>query len=302
KERKSSMDMVTSCGGWKEKKVLFIGDSLTAQRIYPEELKRMLGIQPFYHCKGGASLLSMVDGDNGLDGLYDNETAASNSLRPLTAQEVTDMDLIVFFGGYNSRHLPIGQVGDCYCPDRGEGNTVAGHVQYAINRIYQVLAEARHLDCRLLIVTVDCSGQYPYFKADGYTELTPGDGRSLEHMANMQKAVAQANGLPVCDLFHTSGINRHTWSVFGADPFVRNPRFSAYRLDANGNPVSEEEIRYRKGECYYQKRDGKVVLEEYTGGAPYPYMGDQLHKSPAGYRRIAEVIAGAILASYGKEI
>ena len=65
-------------------------------------------------------------------------------------------------------------------------------------------------------------------------------------------------------------------------------------------------MRYVKGESYYQWRDGKVVLEKYLGfspehhDAPFPYYGDQLHKSVAGYRRIAEVIAGAIISAYGK--
>ena len=53
------------------------------------------------------------------------------------------------------------------------------------------------------------------------------------------------------------------------------------------------------GESYYQIREGKVVLEKYEGAAPFPYIGDQLHKSPAGYRRIGEIIAGAIIAAYG---
>ena len=55
-------------GLWQGRKVLFIGDSLTAKRIYPEVVKDILGIETFYHCKGGASLKSMVDGDNGIGG------------------------------------------------------------------------------------------------------------------------------------------------------------------------------------------------------------------------------------------
>ena len=45
--------------------------------------------------------------------------------------------------------------------------------------------------------------------------------------------------------------------------------------------------------------DGKIILERYEGAAPFPYIGDQLHKSNAGYRRIGEVIAGSIIAAYG---
>lgn len=74
-------------GSWKGRKFLFIGDSLTARREYPEVVKEILGIETFYHCKGGATLKSMVDGDNGIGGAYDNETDASGILRPLMPPE-----------------------------------------------------------------------------------------------------------------------------------------------------------------------------------------------------------------------
>lgn len=286
-------------GRWKDKKVLFIGDSLTAKRIYPEVVGEILGIQPFYHCKGGASLKSMVDGDNGLGGDYDNETDAQGVLRPLTPQDVAQKDLIVLFGGYNNRNLDIGRVGDLYKADGSGQNTVAGLMQYAINRIYEMLYAAENMTARILIVTVDCSGRYPWVDADGYGESKRGTGRTLEAMAEVQKAVAARNALPCCDLFHTSGINEHTWAYFGAKPYPDNNDFSPYLLNDKGYPISTERIRYEQGRSYYQLREGKVVLEEYTGAAPYPYNADQLHKSEAGYRRIGEVIAGAIVSAYG---
>ena len=286
-------------GNWNGRKVLFIGDSLTARRVYPEVVKEILGIETFYHCKGGAGLKSMVDGDNGLGGDYDNVTDAAGVLLPLTPKDVAGMDLIVLFGGYNNRGIDIGKVGDRFHADGTGDKTVAGLLQHAIDRIYENLQAADNMTCRLLIVTVDCSGRYPWVDADGYGESTPGTGRTLEAMANMQKAVAQYNAIPCCDLFHTSGINRYTWAVFGASPDVDNPAFSPYRLDPQGNPVSPERIRYQHGESYYQLRDGAVVLEKYEGMAPFPYIGDQLHKSTAGYRRIGEVIAGAIISAYG---
>ena len=115
----------------------------------------------------------------------------------------------------------------------------------------------------------------------------------------MQKQVAAYNAIPCCDLFHTSGINPHTWSWFSVSPDPVNPLYSPYRLDEKGKPLNNERIRYEMGESYYQLRNGEVVLEKYDARAPYPYIGDQVHKSPAGYRRIGEVIAGAIIAAYG---
>ena len=172
-------------GAWKGRKVLFVGDSLTARRVYPEIVKEILGIETFYHCKGGAGLKSMVDGDNGLGGDYDNETDASGVLRPLTPADVAGMDLIVLYGGYNNRNIDIGQVGDLFRPDGTGQKTIAGLMQYAINRIYENLYAANNMTCRLLIVTVDCAGKYPWVDADGYGESAPGTGRTLEAMANI---------------------------------------------------------------------------------------------------------------------
>lgn len=293
------METEKKYGTWQGRKVLFIGDSLTARRVYPEVVKEILGIETFYHCKGGVGVQHMVDGDKGLGGEYDNETDAQGVLRPLLPEDVQDMDLIVLFGGYNNRSREIGKLGDLYKADGTGDNSFAGVMQYAINRIYETLEKANNLTCRMLIVTVDCSGKYPWVDADGYTEIEPGSGKSLEAMANIQKQIARHNAIPCCDLFHNSGINRHTWSVFSFQPDPVNPNYSPYRLDETGKPVSQERIRYERGESYYQIRDGKVVLETYDSNPPYPYNGDQVHKSPAGYRRIGEVIAGAIIAAYG---
>ena len=284
---------------WNGKKVLFIGDSLTARRVYPEVIREILGIVPYYHCKGGAGLKSMVDGDNGLGGDYDNQTDAGGVLRPLQPEDVAGMDLIVLYGGYNNRNMDIGQVGDQFFADGTGTKTVAGFMQHAIDRIYECLRKADNLTCRLLIVTVDCSGKYPWVNASGYEESEPGTGRTLEAMANIQKSVAAYNSIPCCDLFHTSGINRYNWHIFGASADPVNHNYSPWRLDSNGNPISNQPIRYITGESYYQRRNGEVVLEKYEGATPYPYIGDQLHKSPAGYRRIGEVIAGAIVSAYG---
>lgn len=289
---------------WRDKKVLFIGDSMTARGKYPHVIEEMLGIQAFYHCKDGAHIVAMVDGERGLDGAYEE---APDALRPLTKEEVQDKDLIVLFGGYNNilygghkgRSCAPGKPGDLYKPDGTGEDTIAGVMQYAINRIYEELAKADNVACRLLIVTVDCTGKNQWLNADGYSEFPPHSGKSYEKTAVVQKAVAQRNGLPCCDLFHTSGINPYTWCVFCADAESLNKEYTPYLLDEQGTVLSDEYLQYRHMESYYQIRDGKVVLEQYAGYAPYPYNNDQLHKSPAGYRRIAEVVAGSMIAAYG---
>lgn len=231
---------------WNGKNVLFMGDSLTAAKKYQKTVKEMLGINVYNHCLGGAGIIQIVDGND------------AGTITAITADLVKDMDLIVFYAGYNNRGVQDGKVGDCYTEDR----TIAGYMQYAINRIYECLTEANNLTCKILVVTVDCSGKYDYIDADGYDEYPVGSGQSMETLANIQKAVAEYNSLPCLDLWHNSGINRNTWSVFGANPeaYIENPGESS---------------------------------------APYPHNGDQLHKSDAGYVRIGECIAGAIIKAYG---
>ena len=287
-------------GTWQGKKVLFIGDSLTARRVYPEIIKEILGIETFYHCRGGRGIMAMVDGDRGLDGDYSDFSPTADLLLPLTADEVREMDLIVLYGGYNNVGREGGQAGDLYALDGSGQKTIVGYMQYAINRIYEELEKADNIGCRLLIVTVDCPGKGMWTRLDGRTEWKPGTGKSYyEVIADAQCEVAAYNSLPVCDLFHTSGINPHTWNYFSFESSPRNEHYSPYLLDENGKPVDNTEIKYEKGKSYYQIRDGKVVLEQYNDIAPYPYNRDQLHKSPAGYRRIGEVIAGAIIKAYG---
>lgn len=284
---------------WKNKNALFVGDSLTAAKKYQTKVKEMLGINVFNHCKGGVGLVQMVDGDKGLGGDYDNETDASGVLKPLTAEDVSDKDLIVLFGGYNNRGTDDGKVGDCYNPDGGGQSTIAGYMQYCINRIYEELQNANNLKCKLLIVTVDCAGRYNYIDADGYDEYPSGSGRSMETLANIQREVAEHNSILCCDLWHNSGINKHTWNVFGASSNPVNETYSPYELNSSGDPVNETRIKYVKGQSYYQIRNGEVVLEEYTGSSPFPYNSDQLHKSTEGYDRIGECIVGTIIKGYG---
>ena len=121
----------------------------------------------------------------------------------------------------------------------------------------------------------------------------------METLANTIVAVGNHNNIPVCDLWHNSGINKFTWNVYGNSPNPVNTQYSPYKLDSSGNPTSTTRIRYVKGQSYYQVHDGVVVLEEYTGSAPFPYNGDQLHCSSDGYAQIGECIVGAVISRYG---
>ena len=277
-------------GYWQNKNILFIGDSQTARHVYPEVVKEILGANVFYHCKGGAGFVQMVEG---------SPADSAGYLAPLTAETVRGMDLIVIYGGYNHRNVEIGRPGDVYDPETKYGNTVAGKMQYLINSVYDRLEEADNLGCRLLLVTVSCAGKYPWVNKDGYTEYYPESGMSLQNMAKMQNELGEYNSIPVCDLFRTLGSNRRTWGYFGASKDAVNPNFARYPLNEKGEQIGDTPIVYEQGKSYYQLRDGKVVLEKYEGMPRFPYNGDQLHKSSEGYRRIGEVIAGSIISSYG---
>ena len=78
-----------------------------------------------------------------------------------------------------------------------------------------------------------------------------------------------------------------------------NNQYTPYELDSEGKAINSTRVRYVKGQSYYQIRNGDIVFEEYTGSAPYPYNGDQLHCSDEGYARLGECIVGAVIARFG---
>lgn len=194
------------------------------------------------------------------------------------------------------RSTPYGNIGDCYPAQSG----IIGKIQHLIDRVFEELSKAENLTCCFLIATPHCAGKYPYVDADGYDEYPDGTGQNMESLSNTIASVARVNNVPVCDLWHDSGINRYTWSVFGAQPLAVNEKYTKYQLDSAGNQVGTTPLRYMNGQSYYQKRDGSVVLEKYTGTSPYPFNGDQLHCNPTGYARIGECVVGAVIHAFGK--
>lgn len=278
---------------------------MTQAGIWTERLAERLNCRVFRHCKGGLGMRAIVDGGIGAEG----------TLPPLSPDIVRNMDLIIFYAGYNDRGLPDSRPEDGFRQGNrhypGDGpmsglrlndeprDTIAGLTEYCIRRIYAELLKASNPTCRLLLVTPHCAGRYPYIDADGYEEYPAGSGRTMESMADTIKQVAQRNQLPVCDLWHNSGINRYTWNVYGASSTPVCAQYSPFLLDSRGNPISEQRITYITGKRYYQKRGNKILPEEYTGTVPYPYNADQLHASVEGYHLIGDVITGAVLSAYG---
>lgn len=221
---------------WKGKKALCLGDSLTAAGVWQQQLTAMLGMTVATRALGGIGLVGMVDGAAGL--------------AALTSADVTGQDLIVLFGGYNNRSSPKGAVTDMYPAQ----NTYAGMVNYAIQRIFALLAEAGNAGCQVLIVTPHCPGKYGYIDADGYAEYPPGSGQSLMDLCDIMAEAANRNNLRCLNLWRVSGINRWNWAIYAASPTPTNA-------------------------------DG-------SGSGPYPHNNDQLHlNAAAGYPHLGAVIA-----------
>lgn len=246
-------------GSWKGRKVLVIGDSITAARQWQNQLHNILGMEVTTHAKGGIGMIKMVDGELGLaPDAYDNVADASGTIYPLNTTDVGDKDLIIFLGGYNNRSLLAGSLGDVYPTN----NTFSGQLQYCIDRIYEELTKANNLTCRVMVGTMHCFGKYPYVDADGYEEYPIGSGQTAKTLCDKITEVAHGNNVAVCDLYNESGIGRYTWKVFGAnpEPYIENPSSTT---------------------------------------TPYPHNGDQLHCSTLGYKRIGECMCGAVVKAFG---
>lgn len=270
------------------KKALVMGASITKAGQWQKQLTEHLGFEVATQARGGADFVSIVDGDP--EGFVHPEA----SLHRLGPDDVRDVELIVYFSSYNCRKMPYGENGDLYPMQK----TVRGCIQYVINRIYEELTAAGNLTCKLLFVTPHCHGLYSWNNHDGY-EDNPLPGMSTRRMGEVIAEVCANNNIPVCNLWEESGINRFNWCVFGREPFTENEKYTKYELDEKGKVIGTEPLKYEKGKTYIQMRDGKPTPELYNEGGAYPYLADQLHCSPAGYKRIGECIVGSIIKHYG---
>ncbi|KAF1303136.1 SGNH/GDSL hydrolase family protein [Enterococcus sp. JM9B] len=194
---------------WFGKKILCIGDSLTEAGIWPKQVKKNLGCEIITHCKGGLGMIEILDGGESPVG----------KLNPLSVEQVKGVDLLIFFAGYNDRGIPDGKLDDCYDSlVKKEDRTVAGSLQFCIQRLYQLLKEANNVQCKLLIVTPHCVGKYSYIEVDGYHEYPEGSKQTVQTLAKTMERVARHNNIACCNLWEKSGINRFTWGVYSASP------------------------------------------------------------------------------------
>lgn len=288
---------VPAFGLWENKKILMIGDSITASgKIHPF-IARSLHVDISTHAKGGIGIAQGVDGDEGYSGDFDNETDADGNLSPLTVNHVYDKDIILILLGYNNRYNQLGVQADIY----PENNTIWGLFNHVIDRIYELLTESGNLKCRLMIVIPHAIGKYPYVNATAYEKPTS-ELPTFVEICDCIRTIAETYSIPICDLMRSSGINNFTWNIFSSSSSPINEQYTKYELDENGNKVNDTELQYVNGQSYYQNRDGEIVYEVYEGSAPFPYNGDQCHCSELGYKRIGECIIGALIHAFGNNI
>ena len=296
----STEEMPTMIPGskWEGKNILFIGDQLVADKIYPEYVGAMLGANVHYHCLSSANIVTLIKGT----GKSKTKYTGKNELAPLSVFDVKYMDLVIIHCGYNNRGTALGKLGEQYDEKKKSQrsqNSISGSMHYAISKTRQLLKLVRNIQCPILVVTVDCVGKSPSINATGCDEYPSGSGHTLEDVAKMQMAVADRTAVKYCDLYHNSGINPDTWNIYSKSSDPVNTKYSPYELDADGKPVSDKYLKYKSGESYYQIRDGKAVLEKYSSGTPYPYNTDQVRKNKAGYMNIAETVVSSIRLNFG---
>lgn len=279
----------------KFKRMLAIGDSITAAGIWQRKVGEILGCDVRTHAKGGIGIVTMVDGDGSGQPPtgYDPDTFGTANLYALTDEDVKDVDVIVLMGFYNARSLTLGSATDMY-PSQ---NTFVGQVNYAVKRVYDCLAQAGNNNCKVVICSAHKFGKYAWSDKTAYD-----DGENIRLGAEM---AAKQNALLFVDLMNHGNINKYNWNAF---------QYSATPYNANYIPASGSNTGVNipfaslsaapsasanngkyitvQGESGCYKSNGTTWVKDAT--IPAIWNADQLHLNELGYKRIGEYIAGEI--------
>lgn len=296
---KLSDDVVDSINKskWRGKRLLAIGDSITAALKWQKRVGSLLNMNVRTHAKGGIGIVSMVDGDGSgtpPEG-YDPDNFGVQTLYRLNTTDVTDVDIIILMGFYNERMtVKKNEIATDIYPTN---NTFAGRLNYAIKRVYEELSNANNMQCKVVICSAHKYGKYSYSDLSAYD-----DGDKLY---NATKLIADYNGLPCIDLMHNGNINKYNWNTFQSNntPYSSdyipkdgvndgtNKPFANFEEapDASANNGKYITIEDKANICY--KSNGNI-WEEYKKAAPW--NADQLHLNTSGYYRLGDYIAGFI--------
>lgn len=202
-----TVELIDKQSRWKGKRILAIGDSVTAALKWQSRVGELLGMNVRTHAKGGIGIIQMVDGDGSgtPPAGYDPDNFGVETIYALSTEDVTDVDIIVLMGFYNARSTATdnpGNENDMYPTN----NTFIGQLNYAVKRVYEELEKANNMQCKVVICSAHKYGKYSYSDLSAYD-----DGDDLY---NATKKSADYNSLPCVDLMHCGNINKYNWNVF----------------------------------------------------------------------------------------
>ena len=302
-EKKVDIDTVETKleNRFKGKILLAIGDSVTEQKYWQNQVGEVLGMKVRTHAKGGIGIIQMVDGDGSGDAPegYDPDNFGASNIYRLNAEDVKDVSVIVIMGFYNERgkvSAEHGEVSDMY-PDN---NTYIGRLNYAIKRIYEELAKANNNTCRIVICSAHRFGKYPYSDKDAYY-----DGDTI---LQYTKAASDYNSLPCIDLMHNGGINKYNWNLFQSSSTDYNQKyipadglndatnkpFESLELvpDASSNTGFKVTVGTASNYKTYKSNGSSWIIDS----ARCPWIGDHLHLNSDGGKLLGNYIAAQLLS------
>ncbi len=286
---------------FKGKILLAIGDSVTEQKYWQNQVGEVLGMKVRTHAKGGIGIIQMVDGDGSGDAPegYDPDNFGASNIYRLNAEDVKDVSVIVIMGFYNERHRATtehGEVSDMYPGN----NTYIGRLNYAIKRIYEELAKANNNACRIVICSPHRFGKYPYSDVDAYS-----DGDTFFQYT---KVASDYNSLPCIDLMHNGGINKYNWNLFQSSSTDYNQKyipadglndatnkpFESLELvpDASTNTGFKVTVGTASNYKTYKSNGSSWVIDS----ARCPWIGDHLHLNEDGGKLLGNYIAAQLLS------
>ena len=302
-DKKVDMDTVETKleNKFKGKILLAIGDSVTAQKYWQNQVGEVLGMKVRTHAKGGIGIIQMVDGDGSGDAPegYDPDSFGTSRIYKLNTEDVKDVSIIVIMGFYNERNkvsTEHGEEADMY-PDN---DTYIGRLNYAIKRIYEELANANNNTCRIIICSAHRYGKYPYSDQDAYS-----DGDTI---LQYTKVASDYNSLPCIDLMHNGGINKYNWNLFQSGSTDYNQKYiPADGLnDATNKPfeslesVPDPSLNNGLKVTVGTKSNYKTYISNGSNwiidSARYPWIGDHLHLNEDGGKLLGNYIAAQLLS------
>ena len=106
--------------------------------------------------------------------------------------------------------------------------TLWGQMNYMFKRIYQELATANNLQCKIFFAGCHAYGAYPYNDKTAYQEYPSGTGYTGKDFTDKLKEICGWNGIQYIDLFNNSGINSYTWNKYQATSYPNAQNYIGY--------------------------------------------------------------------------